>query len=327
MIVPELGRIERLKARDIWGHEARGLTPWLLENSDVLADVLGIELELTAAEHPVGPFALDIIGRDLTHDCVLVVENQLEATDHDHLGKLLTYAAGTEAGTVVWLAPRFREEHRAALDWLNRLGGEKVRFFGVQPEVVRIAGQVAIAPLFELSAQPNDWTAAQAAAARSSPESERGDLYRAFWERLIDRQHSEHPAWATRRRKPPAHHWLTYSTPFGTRGNYTLVAANLFLRSELYLKGDDLFPMLEVHRAKINAAYGSQLDWQELPDRQGSRICEKREADLADHARWNEYVEWLLDSQARLRAAVAPYADAAPLAQWSTESLFEGEAE
>ncbi len=104
------------------------LTPWLLANGDVFADVLGIDLELTAAEHGIGSFSLDLVGRDLTNDCVLIVENQLTPTDHDHLGKLISYAAGTDAQTVVWLAPSFREEHREALDLLKNLGGEQVRF-------------------------------------------------------------------------------------------------------------------------------------------------------------------------------------------------------
>src|SRR5215203_5282830 len=114
-----LGRLQALDPRSVWPREAHDFTPWLLENEDALAEALGLDLELSAAEHPVGGFALDLVGRDMTNDCVLIVENQLSDTDHGHLGQLLTYAAGTDARTVVWLAPRFREEHRQALDYLN----------------------------------------------------------------------------------------------------------------------------------------------------------------------------------------------------------------
>src|ERR1019366_897302 len=97
----QLGRLEVLDPRDVWMHEAHDFTPWLLENEDALAAVLGIDLELSAAEYPVGGFALDLIGRDLTNNCVLIVENQLTVTDHSHLGQVLTNAAGTDARTVV----------------------------------------------------------------------------------------------------------------------------------------------------------------------------------------------------------------------------------
>src|SRR5438093_12030833 len=96
-----LGRLERVDPRVIWQRENRDFTPWLLENADRLAEALGIELELEAAEHGVGNFALDLVGRDLTNDAVLMVENQLEPTDHGHLGQLLTYGAGTGASTIV----------------------------------------------------------------------------------------------------------------------------------------------------------------------------------------------------------------------------------
>src|SRR5690348_12926390 len=103
----ELGRLTAVDPRVVWPLEAHDFTPWLLEHADALADVLGIDLELTANEHPVGGFALDLIGRDVTDDCVLIVENQLTVTDHVHLGQLLTYAAGTGAATIVWIAVSF----------------------------------------------------------------------------------------------------------------------------------------------------------------------------------------------------------------------------
>src|SRR4051812_4348690 len=103
----ELGKLEIVDPRTVFAHEAHHLTPWLLANPDRLAEALGIDLELEAAEHPVGGFKLDLVGRDLTNDAVLIVENQLETTDHSHLGQVLTYAAGTSASTIVWIAPAF----------------------------------------------------------------------------------------------------------------------------------------------------------------------------------------------------------------------------
>ena len=115
----ELGRLEPIGVRRVWAHEAQDFTPWLLANADRLAEALGIDLELGAAEHPVGGFSLDLIGADLTNDCVLIIENQLEGTDHLHLGQVITYAAGTGAQQLSGIATDFRDEHRQALDWLN----------------------------------------------------------------------------------------------------------------------------------------------------------------------------------------------------------------
>lgn len=112
---PNLGRLSAVAPRKVWSHEAQDFTPWLLQNVDVLSDLLGMDLELEAAEHPVGGFSLDLLGRDLSDESVVIVENQLEQSDHTHLGQILTYAAGTNPKTIVWIATSFRPEHRAAL--------------------------------------------------------------------------------------------------------------------------------------------------------------------------------------------------------------------
>ena len=137
-------------------HEALDFTPWMLANVDVLSDLLGLELVLDRAEHPVGGFSLDLIGRDSSTDQVVIVENQLEMSDHTHLGQILTYAAGTQPSLIVWVATRFREEHRAALDWLNERTDEQTGFFGVEIAVVCIA-ESPPAPAFRLVVKPNDW--------------------------------------------------------------------------------------------------------------------------------------------------------------------------
>ena len=111
-----LGNVEWLDIRAVWPNEATSFTPWLLDNADILGDTLGLEIQLEEAEHSVGNFSLDLIGRDLTHEARLIVENQVEQSDHGHLGQLLTYTAGTDAATIVWVARGFRDEHRVALD-------------------------------------------------------------------------------------------------------------------------------------------------------------------------------------------------------------------
>jgi len=128
-----LGRLERVDLREIWLSEAQDFTPWLArpENLSVLAETLGMELELEAQEQAVGPFRADLLCKDLDSDKWVLVENQLERTDHRHLGQLMTYAAGLKAVSIVWIAASFTEEHRAALDWLNEITDESFEFFGL----------------------------------------------------------------------------------------------------------------------------------------------------------------------------------------------------
>src|SRR5262249_33441872 len=153
-----LGRLERVGLREIWKNEAADFTPWLAneQNLKLLGDTLGIELHFEAQEKDVGPYRADILCRDTSDDSWVLIENQLSPTDHSHLGQILTYSAGLGAVSIVWIAERFTDEHRAALDWLNEISGENVQFFGLEIEVWRI-GESARAPKFNVVAKPNDW--------------------------------------------------------------------------------------------------------------------------------------------------------------------------
>jgi hypothetical protein len=311
----ELGRLERVSPREVWSHEAHDLTPWLLENEDVLADALQIDLELSAAEHPVGSFSLDLIGRDLTNDCVLIVENQLEATDHSHLGQLITYAAGTDAGTVVWLSPVIREEHRQALDLLNDLGGDRVRFFALELRVVRI-GDSSAAPLLELRAQPNDWHSRISASARATSQGTgKSALYQQFWLAFVERVREQYADW-TRSRAPAPANWFSMPCPF--KGNSSYIASFAQgdrLRTELYIdyadqdEVDRLFSALKAEQNTIESVYGATLSWEDLPERRASRIAAYSEGDVTKTERHDDYIAWFLDSGHRLRKAVDAVVD------------------
>jgi hypothetical protein len=170
----ELGTLKRIEAREVWRDEARDFTPWLKDNIGVLGEALGMDLDLVDSEVAVGPFSCDLMAKDLVGDRWVVIENQLEPTDHSHLGQLLTYGAGREASVFVWLSPRFRDEHRAAVDWLNEHSDERALFFGVEIEVVVIDDAPKAAPNFKLVSSPNRWTIVQRANT-SKRESSRED--------------------------------------------------------------------------------------------------------------------------------------------------------
>lgn len=312
----EVSRLVPVDPRLVWPNEAADFTPWLRDNADALADALGLDLELTAAEHPVGSFLLDVIGRDLTNDSVLVVENQLTPTDHGHLGQLVTYAANTDAATVVWMALSFREEHRQAIAFLNDLGGEKARFFGVEIGAVRI-GASPPAALFKVVAQPNDFHAQTAAAAKASSEdaSGKGALYAAFWERFLEEVKATHPGW-TRARKGPAGNWITLPSPFKGLNCYgvNFPSRPARLRCELYLDSLDeeeveaRFSELYENRGQIEAAFGAELNWEPLGQRRAARVATYMPGEVTQVDRHDEFVEWFIKSLERLRSALDSYA-------------------
>ena len=304
----ELGRLERVEVRTVWENEARDFTPWLLDHHDHLAEALGIDLEIEQSEHPVGDFSLDLVGRDLTNDAVLIVENQLEGTDHSHLGQILTYAAGTGASSIVWIATSFREEHRQAIDWLNEQTRENVRFFGIEIQVVRIDASPP-APLFKLVAQPNDWQK-QVRSATQPDRAGKAILYHNFWTRYLERLRDEHPDWS-KARTPSKANWMDFLSPIkGTSINPSF-AQGRRLRHEIYIdtgdktRNENIFKHLSQQQELFETEYGRPLQWQELPDARACRIAEYREdADVAFEDRYDEFIDWLFDAGVRLRRAL-----------------------
>ena len=152
----ELGMISEVRLRDIWPHEAGDFTPWLARNLNSLGDSLGLDLELLQEEASSGAFSLDILAKSTEDDEKVAIENQLEQTNHSHLGQLITYATEHGAGYVVWVASRFRPEHRAAIDWLNELAPDKVWFFAVEVHAIKI-GDSLPALDFRPVAVPKKW--------------------------------------------------------------------------------------------------------------------------------------------------------------------------
>ena len=191
------GRLIDLPLREAWRHEALEFTPWLAENIDHLSEAIGIPLELTGQEVRVESFAADILARNQHDDSVVLIENQLEQTDHTHLGQIMTYLAGLEAQTVVWIAPEFRQPHLSAIRWLNEHTADGFSFFAVKARVVRI-GNSPYAPIFEIVEKPNDWDRAlirkSRAVTRDSGISERRE---AFWGAYLEK-HPKASEWGLR---------------------------------------------------------------------------------------------------------------------------------
>jgi len=296
----QLGRFQRVDLRDIWKTEAQDFTPWLAreENLSELASALNIDLELEAQEKFVGPFRADILCKDTDDGSWVLVENQLERTDHIHLGQLLTYAAGLQAVTIVWIASTFTAEHRATLDWLNEITDEKFRFFGLEVELWRI-GDSPAAPKFNVISKPNDWSRSVSAAARriesealTETKAAQLDFWSAFNSQLETSQS------LIRSKKPRPQHWMHFSV-----GRSGFVLGGLLdgrsqrVGVELYL-GDEnakgYFHALHAEKAEIEQELGVSPEWMELPDRKACRIVlYRQDVDPLDADRREDYMNWM----------------------------------
>ena len=300
-----LGRLLRVELRTIWTSEPAQFTPWLAraENLEVLGETLGLELELEATEKEVGPFRADLVCKDIGTGDTVLIENQLSQTDHDHLGKLLTYAAGLQAVTVVWLAASFRDEHRAALDWLNEITHEESRFFGLEIELWRI-GESPVAPKFNIVCTPNDWSRSVAQAARAVDDGELSELrltQRKYWTGLQEELNAAGGP-VRGNRKPQPRQWMEYG--IGVGGFKLAAVINIgerFVRAELYISGDNaikLLGLLEGQQEEIERELGYRLEWgDQLPTARDRRIsCYRREVDVADESEWPDQHRWMAKS-------------------------------
>jgi Domain of unknown function (DUF4268) len=309
---PSLANLVRVEPREAWQSESGDFTPWLAQeqNFKVLADTLHFtEAEVETTERAIGSFSADIVARD--RDGTILIENQLEQTDHTHLGQLLTYLAGLDGPVkVVWIATKIREEHRAAIDWLNANTPDEYAFFAVELEVYRI-GESPAAPYFHVAARPNEWSRHARARTKElaeAPQNERQQRYVAFWS-AVARYLSEHDANFTGA-SPPKDHW--WSLGIGrTHFSLTLISAmrDKWIGAEVFLHKDEdklIFDYFFAQRSAIESEFGSALEWERLDGQKGSRIAiRKRGVDPSDNERWPEFAAWYLDQMQRLRRCFA----------------------
>jgi hypothetical protein len=303
-----LGRLSRVGLRQIFETEAASFTPWLAQdaNLSLLGEAIGISLELEAQEKDVGPFRADLLCKDTATDYWVLIENQIERTDHTHLGQLITYAAGLQAVTVVWIAERFTDEHRAALDWLNEKTDEGINFFGLEIELWRIADS-PIAPKFNIVSQPNDWTRTVQDAARATGEmSEHRQMQLRFWHAF--REYMESSQSSVRCQTPGPRHWMDHA--IGRSGVYLSSVVSPELRVGLVLNSDyskHHFAELEAKKEQIESLLGCHLIWHNPPGRKMLTLYVKRDADFMDQSDWPQQHLWLKENLEKFKRVFSPY--------------------
>ena len=312
-MIINLGKMERVNVRSAWPNEAAHFTPWLASEQglELLQDALGMDLEVEAVEQFIGPFRADILAKrqDTPDEHWVLIENQLEKTDHRHLGQLLTYAAGLKAATIVWVAQDFAEEHRAALDWLNEITSDAYQFFGLQIELWKI-GASEPAPLFNVLAEPNDWSRE----VKQSAEHTISDLkeqQQRFWQgvraRLLETKSKVRP------QKAHPQHWADYA--IGRSGAWlsaTVNTAKAYVSVEFNFRGPPdkaWFKELEAKRDQIELLLGDALVWKRLDGKKSSRVGIYLEGqDPTNEQQWPTQQAWVVEKLELFHSVFSPIA-------------------
>lgn len=302
-----LGKLEEIEnLREVWPNEALDFTPWLAqsENIVILSDAIGMDISVEETESPVGDFSADILATETGSGRKIIIENQLKDTDHEHLGKLITYASGKSADVVIWIVKHAREEHRSAIEWLNSHTDDDVGFFLCEIKLFRI-GKSDPAAKFEVIEKPNDWTKEikKSGNAITETKQQRYDYWTAFNEYAFkDVAFSRH----FKQRKPSFDHWMDFS--MGSSA-YHLSVRQLRESNELavdfYIQEDkNLFSFLLDRKEQIEADSGLEFDWKELPGKKSSRIVvSKGSISFSNNGQWDSQFEWIKQTMVRMKGA------------------------
>lgn len=292
----ELGLLRTISPRTKWANEARDFTPWLAENINSLNKAIGLELEVENIEVACGPYSADILAKDTGTDKYVIIENQLEKTNHDHLGKAITYASVLDASSIIWVATEFTEEHMKALDWLNDHTNEEISFYGVQVELWQIEDSKP-ALKFNVVSKPNE---AVRQAARTKIHDELTDNRKFqfdFWTKFKDKLAS------TRRisslQTPRPQYWfdvnlgktnIHLSNTCNTDQN--TVGIRVYIGNKI---ADTMLPYLENRKMEIEKSIGQSLNWNPNPDNRDKVIVLLHPTDFNDPKKVNDALDWLVE--------------------------------
>ncbi len=304
----KLGKLKRVDLREYWKHEALHFTRWLAEpeNIELLGDEVGIGLQVLQIEASVGRFNVDILAEEENTGRKIIIENQLETTDHSHLGQLITYAAGLEAQYVIWIVREVREEHRQAVDWLNEHTDEEINFFLVAVELWQIESSPP-APKFSVISRPNEWTKSVRTRTQNGDLTDTKTKQLEFWQQLKEYAATKQPE--LKLRTPRPQHW--YDVSIGRSdchvcltiyGREDKVGCDLYINDskELYAAFLACKPDIEKE-----LALSEHLDWQELPGKKASRIRAFFDFRYDNTETWSAAFDWLIITCSKFKKVFA----------------------
>ena len=304
-----IGKLEEVDIRKLWKHEQYDFSEWLSkkENIENLNDILGLTLVDISKETYVGSYRCDLFAKDETTGIKVIIENQLEMSNHDHLGKIITYASGLDAKVVVWIVKEAREEHRSAIEWLNNNTNSNVNFFLIEIHAYKI-GNSDNAPMFQVIEQPNDFIknnkSTNSSDTMNKSQSQRVEFWNKFNNVLVERGKPFNV------RKATTDHW--YNVAIGTSDAHidiTLVNKDSVIGVELYITDNkELFDKLYQKKDEIEADLGLELDWRRLNNSKASRIVTFiKGLNFDDHSNYNELMNKTIDLAVLMRDTFKKY--------------------
>ena len=303
-----LGKIEKIDdLRTIWKHEAHDFSKWLAqeENLALLSKAIGIDMVLKETESSVGSFSVDLFASEEGTGRKIIIENQLEDTDHDHLGKIITYASGKGADVIVWIVKRARDEHRQAVEWLNQHTDENIGFFLVEIELWRINDSLP-APKFTIIEKPNDWAKTMKVV---EGLSEHQKMQLEFWQAFIDYafNNDEFKKTFTQRKAQPQH-WYDVSVGSSVYHiAFTINSQKKKLGAEIYIHNDkETYEHFKKSAVEIEQEIGSEIVWREA--NKDCRILVLHDGDVKKGSdSWTQYFEWFCKMGILLKKITTKY--------------------
>ena len=305
----QLGDIRKVNVRTVWPNEQHDFTPWLARQENIirLANTVGLELEVENIEVAVGPYSADILAKDSGTGRYVVIENQFGKTNHDHLGKVITYASVLDASAIIWITEEFTDEHQKALDWLNDHITEEVGFYGVVLELWQIDGSRP-GVKFNLVSKPAEIVRQAAIAKASEDLSDARKLQLEFWSqfrakllatKLVPSAHTARPQY-----------W--FDVALGRSGINLSNIVNTYenrIGVRVYMSSkiaDSALVQLLPEREAIEAELGEKLTWNPFPEKRDKIIALYRQANLEDRTAWDRYIDWMVDMTVRFRKVFIP---------------------
>ncbi|MDE6268396.1 MAG: DUF4268 domain-containing protein [Muribaculaceae bacterium] len=293
--------------RKVWPNEAKDFTPWLAEHLEYIGNILEMDLELVEKESKVGGYSADILAKaensESDTESYVVIENQLEDSNHDHLGKLITYASGKKAKAIVWVVKTAREEHREAIKWLNDNTNSELSFYLLEIELWHI-GNSKLAPKFNVVERPNEWAKV---VKTSNDVSDTTVLQLEFWQAFID--YASKTSFAKSFRMPSAHPQNWFNLAIGS-SKYNICLEAKKQKQEatvgIYIYEDkSLYHKIESDKHAVEIALNSNLHWTEA--KKASRFYESKSFDMADSSTWEEVFKWYIEKCIVLKKIIQKY--------------------
>lgn len=302
-----LSKLRKVELRHVWEHEALDFTNWLAlpENLEILSEEIGVTIKLTKTEANVGKFSVDILAEEETTGRKIIIENQLEDTNHDHLGKIITYASGYDAEIIIWIVKDVREEHQRAIEWLNEHSDEIINFFLLRIELWQIENSNP-APKFEIVVSPNEWAKTIKSSHTNNELTQTNLQQLEFWtkfKKFVDEKNT-----TLRTRKPRPQHWYDFS--IGSSYSHITLTVNSrenILTCDLYIANNKtLYEYLIANKIEISNSIGEEGSYWSARKASGIRV-KKNVTNVFDESKYEEYFEWLLEKTTLFQKVFSKY--------------------